>query len=212
MAKFDLKKDIAAAIKKYHKLVLKNESKNVLIEGKIPICKRNREIITEYELRIFYPAHYPFCFPVVFEIGGKIPKEIGRHINEKDGSICFAVRPVEKLKCLNGITSVEFIESIVIPYLAAQILFDNGEKKIIKGGYKHSNDGIKQFYLELFSTENWEEVEKGFQIAMTDKSPKRNAPCYCGSSKKYKKCHQIAIDTLKKLGNEYLKNELELLK
>ena len=212
MANYNLQKDIEKAIIKYPSLVLLNESKVITLEGKIPLKKPNGEIITEYFIRIQYPQRFPYCFPIVFELEEKIPKEVDRHVNQKDGSICFAVRPAERLRCLNGITTSDFLEKIAIPHFAAQYLFGNGYKDILNSGYRHFNDGIKQYYLELFSTDSWCEVKEGFERTIRNRLPKRNNICYCGKKKKYKSCHYKPIETLKRLGIPYLIDELELLK
>jgi len=206
-----LHKDIETTIRKFPNLKLKNDHQQVSLEGKIAICKSNGKLITEYKVRIVYLACFPFCFPKVFEIGGRIPHETDRHINIKDGSICLAVRPAERLRCLSGISTYYFIETILIPHLASQYLFDCGIEKIIRGGYEHYIDGIKQFYLELFNTNEWNEVEKGFKIVISNSIPNRNDPCYCSSTKKFKNCHITAIETLKNLGGDYIKTEIELL-
>jgi uncharacterized protein YchJ len=54
----------------------------------------------------------------------------------------------------------------------------------------------------VFSKEPWQEdgelqnlvdifLKPGITLSLTNKIPAKNAPCYCGSGKKYKRCHGI---------------------
>lgn len=200
-----LEKEVVAA-QIFTGLVPKEKRGRPYLDGSVAVTKPNGDVVTRYQVTIGYPAEYPFCFPKVFEVGGRIKRTAERHIG-LDGACCLAVKPEEILICRKGFRTVRFIPEILLPYLAAQHLFDCGYPEELNKGYKHYNEGIIEYYSDLFVNDDRNFILKSFDLVITNKIPIRNDLCYCGSGKKFKFCHETQINTLRNLGKKYLQDE-----
>lgn len=188
--KFSLQNDIRIGLKKYPNLTLRIEKDTFIVQGNwLAIDRKNNVEIALYEVIISFDTKYPNCFPKVWEISNKIPKDLDRHI-KKDGTLCFA-NPQDELRvCKTGITFVWFLENILNTHLVREY-YREMEGEYPTGERSHGNEGIWEGYYEIFLTKNKAEILKQLEIILQAKSWARNAKCYCNTSeKKYKSCHE----------------------
>ncbi|MDD3171763.1 MAG: hypothetical protein PHO86_05530 [Bacilli bacterium] len=160
-----------------------------------------------YLIEIRYKEGYPKRYPYLLEVGGEIPCEFDYH-KYKDNTCCLTVDADEILKCINGITIIDFIKEIVIPFFANQLVKKN-EGKFIKE-YSHGKQGIFEFYSELLKTSNLNEIKiigLSFLYGMINK----NDNCICGSGKKTSECHLDSFLKLQQIGKHQVKYDLKLI-
>ncbi len=150
-------------------------------------------LIDHYEVRIVPSENYPYRFPHVFETGGKIPHNIDWHVYP-DGHSCIKSLPEEILISKKGIQLEKFIKEQVIPY------FFNQKYREMHGFFlherKHGPDGNIDFFVELFDTKDYRVICQGLLLLIDNKLPNRVNNCFCGSGKKYRKCHKKALKML----------------
>lgn len=164
----------------------------------------------EFNVVINIPLNYPFGFPVLKEVGGGIPRTMDRHINE-DGTCCVAVLQETIVRANKGIQVTAYVNEYVIPFLANQIYFKE-YGNWCNGDYKHGNEGILQYYIELLEAKNSNEVLNILGYALNNIRLGRNDQCFCGSKKKFKACHSHKLDEINALGREQIQKDIRTIK
>ncbi|AEA44970.1 SEC-C metal-binding domain-containing protein [Fluviicola taffensis] len=202
--------DIRKAITHFPLLKIIENGKFLLVEGDIVLSDREYGEVDRYSVSISFLKCYPNCFPKVIETSKKIPRKDFRHVNP-DGTLCLAVEPEERLISKNGITFKFFLDKVLVPHLSRETFRElNGE--YADGEYDHGNAGIWEFYIKKLDNTDKKQVLLELNEIRTSKWIGRNEPCTCGSNKKFKNCHLNKWEEIKRLGDEYLKNQIENLK
>lgn len=157
----------------------------------------------EYHISIHPTEEYPHRYPLVFETGGRIPKNIDWHVFESDGHLCIETLPEELIACSESITLEWFIDAKVKPYLFNQTY------RRLNGFFlnerKHGYSGEFETYVELFGTRDLFKIGKYLHIISQRKEPNRVSKCFCGGNDKYRKCHRDAYRKFSGLSDEQLK-------
>ncbi len=169
------------------------------------MLKLNDELgnnIDAYDILIEYTLGYPFKFPLVFEFGGRIPKNIDWHVFPM-GHCCIKCPPEEILTCKKGITLKDFIESELRPY------FFNQKHRELTGFFLHERShGLKgkyiEFLKEVFKTDNLVEIADSLIFIRKREEPNRVSKCFCGRNEKYRKCHRETFRLLSQFNDEEL--------
>lgn len=176
----------------------------VFIRGEIDIVDKSSHYWESYDVEIHHVDGFPFKFPNVYEVGGKIPRIADWHVNEDSYTCCLTVPPLEMIKCNKGIRLVSFIEHEVLPYFFNQT-HRREEGYYAKGEYSHGYVGILEFFESELRTEGdvRATINILFKIAFGRK-PDRTHNCFCGKKVKFRKCHRVAYDRLIILGKEQL--------
>ncbi len=208
----DIDKDIEGLLVKYPTLEAWPGGGAPRVRGLLPLKDDFGGQLTSYRLLITYPPEFPHRFPRVREMGYRIPRVPDRHISP-DGTLCLGPPVKEALRCQNEIGSLEFVESILIPYLFNQVLFEfEPEKAFAQGWYEHFGAGIKQSYEELFPNCEWQilrDVLCGFAVG---RKLSANGSCFCGSGEKFRDCHSNSVEKLKIVGKETLRADIKSMK
>ena len=177
-------------------------------QGKIPVYDSMGYLVGEFNIKLVFPAEYPYCYPIVYELEGKIPREDDWHCSET-GKLCITVRPKEILYCRKGITVLTFIKEKLQPYLAVQE-YKKEYGEYPQGEYAHKQKGLIQAYLEICKTEDWGTATRFINVVIENKIPGRNDhPCICGMEEKFKNCHEPIIDDLRLIGKRTLTEDLK---
>jgi hypothetical protein len=181
------------------------ENGKIFLRGNLDVVDKDSQYWESYEVEIHHTEGFPFKFPDVYEIGGKIPRIADWHIYEDTLTCCLTVPPLEIIKCLHGITLDSFIESEVLPYFFNQT-HRRVEGYYVNGEYSHGYLGILEFFDTELKTRGAvrDIVSLLFKIADSRK-PGRADDCFCGRKIKYRKCHRSAYETLSKIGTEKLR-------
>lgn len=206
-----LKKDIALTLEQYPKLVLMDRS------GKLPSLKGRIDIVDDgttietFDVLIQYTETFPNAYPLAYETGGRFPRSSpDLHINS-DGTLCLNVEQEEALETRNGITTINFIQKVLIPNLAWRVCRLEGLTIELKE-HRHGVLGIIDTYKEKLKTDNVKLILILLGKAASNKLPRRNNICFCGSEKKYKQCHYQAIESLKLLKRDVLFKHFKAIK
>lgn len=175
----------------------KFENNKPCIIGKIHLLGNENKISDSYVIKIVWSQGYPYRFPLVYEIGGRIPVNIEWHIFETDSHCCIKAFPEEIMLCRKGINLEWFIRSQLIPYLFNQSFRQEN------GYYYHERShGVKgtiESFADIFRTTNVSIILKLLSFLKEKREHKSTAKCVCGSNSKYKKCHRRAFRKLSAL-------------
>lgn len=167
--------------------LVEDEACNPYIEGRLHLTDEEGKFIDSYNIRIEVKDDYPNSLPLVYETAQRIPVNIDWHIFP-DGHCCIVTPPEELLICKKGITLEKFIRKHVLSYFHNQLFRE------LKGYFlnerSHGNEGIREFFLAKFNTNDSKKVSQLLLFIAKKKEPERTANCFCGSGKKYRKCHR----------------------
>ncbi|WP_396191826.1 SEC-C metal-binding domain-containing protein [Flavobacterium sp.] len=197
-------------VEKYKELSFKIEDGVPCIFGSLILSNEYGGIEDSYQVEIKPVDDYPNRFPLVFETGGRIPRNIDWHIFEQTGNCCIASPPEEIIICNSGLTLLSFIDNQVKNYFYSQI-FRNQNGYFLKER-SHGSKGWIEFFEETFMTDNIFNIEFGLNQIIQGKKIDRVSMCFCGSGKKYRKCHKKSYDVLSKLSLENVKLFLSALR
>jgi len=193
---------VPAVIEKYKELSYKNVDGIPCIFGSLVLINEYGGIEDSYQIEIKAVADFPNRFPEVYETGGRIPRNVDWHIFEQTGNCCIASPPEEIIICNNGITLLSFIDNQVKNYFYSQI-FRNQNGYYLKER-SHGSKGWIEFFEETFMTNNIFNIEFGLNQIIEGKKIDRVSMCFCGSGKKYRKCHKKSYEILSKLSLEHI--------
>lgn len=180
-------------------LFLDEESSCIL--GTIHLPDEEGNFIDSYNIRIEINSDYPNSLPLVYETEQRIPKNIEWHVFP-DGHCCIVTPPEESIICRRGFTLEEFIIKLVLPYFHNQLFREvNG---FFLNERSHGNKGIKEYFISRFGTKNITQISDWLLFIAKRKEPNRIANCFCGSKKKYRKCHRDLFRELTLLSTKEL--------
>ncbi len=208
---FDLQKDIGKALKKYPSLQIDVVNRIPYVKGVFTAHnKANRIEIESYEVRITFPATYPYSFPSVVETSRKIPREVARHV-KNDGSLCFGNPQDELSVCKSGITFTWFLDEILNTHLCREYAREK-TKEYPTGERSHGIEGIWEGYYDILHTTDKASILKELDVVLNHVPIGRNTPCYCSSGKKYKVCHERIESEILTIGKNEAVKLFKLLK
>lgn len=149
-----------------------------------------------FHASIYFTDNYPKGFPILQDHSKAFPWTDEWHIAPEDG-LCCVCGPIEQAeKSLSGIKVLDFITMYVFPFYANQIYkSEYGSYK--NGEYAHEFDGLWQALFEEFNVSSKEEVK--MLLSKMDAKIGRNDPCFCGSERKFKKCHLNRIEIIEEV-------------
>jgi SEC-C motif-containing protein len=131
---------------------------------------------------------FPHSFPIVKELGERIPFNIDRH-KYNDASCCITTKAKEQLLLKKRIKSLDdFIKGIVIPFFQNNSYFEIN-KEYISGDYKHDIAGVFEAYQEIANINDVKLLLEILYNRVMNKKHERNGMCFCKSGKKFKNCH-----------------------
>lgn len=203
-----LKQDIEDLIKEFPSLDRKIVTPSgVFIYGKLQVKTPEDNIIWgNFDVKIYISNNYPRELPKIYDLSNITPKTTERHIGVNGG--CCLAPPAEEFIILGHQYSlIDFINKLVIPFFATQILYNLG-KGWHNGEYSHYGKGLLEYYSEKTSLKSKELVINLLNILTGKIKIGRNDDCFCGSNLKYKKCHLNIIDIFKFVPREVFVKDL----
>ncbi len=166
------------------------EKNYVVVEGIFDVRTRttkNRSvgILDSFEIQLRIPSKFPISEPLLFETGGRIPKEIDRHVKENE-SCCFEVW-VSWLARNETASPKDLLCGPIYDYFFSQYCFEQyGEWPY--GDYAHGKPGIIQSFSETLNCPLDEEKIERLLTLFSEPGPKGNWQCPCGSNKTIAYC------------------------
>lgn len=181
--------------------LIEDKACNPYIEGRLHLPDEEGKFIDSYNIKIEVKDDYPNSLPLVYETAQRIPINIDWHIFP-DGHCCIVTPPEESLICKRGITLCEFISKHVLPYFHNQLFRElNG---YFLNERSHGNEGIKEFLFSKFETFDAEKISRYLLFIAKKNQPKRTSSCFCGSGRKFRKCHRTLFKELSMLTSKQL--------
>lgn len=174
--------------------LLEDEACNPYIVGRLHLPDEEGKFIDHYYVKIEVKDGYPNNLPLVYEMANRIPNNIDWHVFP-DGHCCIVTPPEESLICKKGITLNKFIIQHVLPYFHNQLFRElNG---YFLNERSHGDAGIREFFAAKFNDTDFKKISESLSFIAKKKEPQRTANCFCGSGKKYRKCHREIFRELK---------------
>lgn len=181
--------------------IVKTENQ-IIVTGTCSILDEKLLVLDNYEVEIHPSELYPHKFPITFEVGGKIPRNIDWHINESNGSCCIKVPPEETLLCKRGLPLLDFVNFQLKPYLFNQTF--RRENGYFFNERSHGVKGLLEYFESVLLTGDLSKIEFLLRWVLMGKEPSRTSECVCGSGKKYRKCHRAVFKLLSQIGEAEL--------
>lgn len=134
-----------------------------------------------YRLRIEVPGGPTEDLPEVYEVGGRIPRELNNHVNDA-GNLCLGSPVRLRTKVGKSPTLLDFLEICVVPFLYAQSWREQGNPGFPFQELPHFGEGLIDDYQRLLKVSGREAV---FRVLVALGARRRVAnkclcPCGCG--------------------------------
>lgn len=162
----------------------------IRIYGSLEI-KEGAKVLDRYAIEIHLPDSYPDSVPVVFEVGGRIPRTQDRHCFEQTGASCVLLREERWRVWPTGSSLLQFVDGPVRNYFISQAVFERDGVWPL-GQWEHGLYGQKQYYRETFGTDDLPKVSKYLEYLAAEKV-KGHWDCPCGSGKRLRNCHMSLV-------------------
>ncbi len=144
------------------------------------------EAIT-FEIEIYVPYSFPDDLPLVWEVGGKIPKEKDFH-SSQEGLLCLGSPVRLRLIAHDNPSLEQYLEVCLVPYLHAIWKKLNFEEEMPFGELDHGRLGIIKDYMDLFGVQSEEHVMTMLKILHGGLKEAAEDPCPCGCGRKLEEC------------------------
>ncbi|NJM78074.1 MAG: hypothetical protein HC852_22760 [Acaryochloridaceae cyanobacterium RU_4_10] len=142
-------------------------------------------ILDVYSVSIILPNTYPSQLPVVYEVGGRLPRKPDHHINP-DGSACVMI-PDDRWRCFSiGAPFLDYLDGPLHNFFLSQTSFsETGTWPF--GQWEHGVKGIYEYYQCLIGIKDNLTVCRFLQI-LAKNNLKKHYDCPCASGKIIKHC------------------------
>jgi|SRR5690554_791196 len=164
-----------------------------------------------YDIKIRI-GRFPLRFPLVYEVGERIPPKADRHVYEGLGNCCLTTAAKECILLKIKIkTLYDFISLIVVPYFQNNSFYELN-KKYKEGEYSHGVPGIIEGYRDILNIEKMSLIPAILKNRISGELLSNKSECYCGSGLTMKICknglHRKSYEEFKLLDIYILKNDL----
>ena len=144
----------------------------------------------EYGIVLVLTSNYPKAAPLMFCNDPKLPIDnIDRHIMS-DGRACLGVQAEISMRWSPGSTIVDFLDSLVAPFLVWQAYYDVHQEPPPWGERSHFTQGILEFYAELLGRPTDSSVVSFMRLLARKNRPKGHELCPCNSGERLRDCHR----------------------
>ncbi|PKR80716.1 hypothetical protein CW751_08065 [Brumimicrobium salinarum] len=164
-----------------------------------------------YDIQIVI-GRFPIRFPLVYEVGERIPLKIDRHIYPSTGNCCLTTAAKECILLKTKIKTLhDFISLIVVPYFQNNSFYELN-KKYKEGEYSHGAPGVIEGYRDILSIEKMSLIPAILKVRVSGGLLNNRNECYCGSGFTLKTCknglHKRSYKEFKRLDIALLKHDL----
>ncbi len=187
-----LKKELKEIPENFFLPNLKRNGETFVLWGNLrfKIDYKGKEIKDDYDIEITIPSDYPNTVPMTKEVGGKIPTDFHKLV---DDSLCLGVPIDVKIKFAQHPNLMGYLEQVVHYLLAFSYKQKYGDFPF--GDRKHGFDGILDYYNEKFGTDDL--VSLKILCLLVYKNSLVPISCPCGSKKPLQNCHGPIIKSFK---------------
>jgi hypothetical protein len=141
-----------------------------------------------YRLRIDVPTSFPEDVPVVFEVGGRIPRnDPDAHVNP-DGSLCLGA-PIRLALIAKARPSVlAFFDQCIVPALYNAAHRERFGGRVPLGELAHGSAGELDDYVDLFGVRTYQQAVEALRLAGVKRRSANKQPCPCGCGRRLGVC------------------------
>ena len=168
-----------------------------------------------YHVDLAVPDDYPKGVPELRCHPGEIPWILDRHVLPKTGMACLCVASEYRIHWPRGSDLTDFLQSLVVPYLVAQLYYDAHGRWPENGERSHGREGILEAYRDLLAPMgivSEQTIRNVMRVLAGRQHPKRHDRCPCGSGKKLRKCHRpIVWELRRKVERRHAASDYELV-
>lgn len=185
------------------------ENDFVYVRGGFPVMFEGK-VLDRYSVELQLAQNHPAGLPVVRETGGRIPRDIDRHILS-NGTACVLI-PDERWRLWpEGTALLKYLTCPLHSFFLAQTMVEEGQDWPF-GQWAHGAKGIFQFYRELLKTSDLR-VMTTYLDYLAAKKVKGHWLCPCGTGKKLRDCHFGQVKDLReKISRKDAERSLAVLK
>jgi len=199
----DIDHQIKSVLKSFPGLTINKEKME--FSGELFISKMD-----SYDVKIVI-GQFPDKFPLVYEIGERIPPKIDRHIYPISGNCCLTTAAKEQILIKSKVKSLtSFISLIVIPFFQNNSFYELN-KRYKEGEYSHGVPGIIEAYQDILKLKNKNQVADVLGNII-GKQLINSSSCYCGSELPLRECkggiHKSAYNEFKLINDELISQDL----
>ncbi len=179
----------------YPELRFIDDGNRIILKGWY-LLHEGSQVWDRYLIEVTLPTDSPRGFPVIREVGGRIPCIPDRHVYD-NGDACVALEDSFWFEYPNGLSLLEFLAGPLRSYFASQSLIEMGETEPWPAGeWGHGADGIFQFYSNALGIKNPLVILDFLKLLERDEV-KGHWPCPCKSGEKLRKCHGESLYKLR---------------
>jgi hypothetical protein len=177
--------------RQYPDLRLIEEAGQLLFRGSFPI-EHEGETLDRFLIQISFP-NGPSQWPLIREIGGRIPRVKERHINSNNGDICAEVPEIVLMR--GDFQLLDFLNGPVRNFFLGQALVEKGEKWPF-GEWDHGKKGLIEAYGKMLGVATETEIGRFLEV-LSSENVKGHWLCPCSSGSKIRGCHREKIHDLR---------------
>ena len=167
----------------------------VRLLGSLPVEHEGQELGL-FKVQMWVPPGFPKDPPRLWEVGGRIPRTLDRHVYPKPGNCCFFYPDEFRLRHPEGMPLLDFLRGPVRDYFLGQMAVESG-KPWPFGERAHGRDGGFEFYEEVLGVKGREPV-LAYLTCLSYETLKGHHRCPCGSGVRLRQCHRLEIEGLRK--------------
>jgi len=156
----------------------------------------SKEIAIDKKIEMLIDRDYPSQLPRVYEYGEKTIKNYIHLYSDELNTFCLGTDFDLHLKMYPSYNFSNFLE-IIAWFLVDEAYYSLNNEFLI-GDRGHFQKGIKETYIEFFSLQSIQGLKCLWDNFFFSGNTVNNKPCFCGSGKKYKYCHQGVVNIIKK--------------
>ena len=146
-----------------------------------------------YSLKVVLGKGFPREVPLVFETGGRIPKEPDFHVNP-DKSLCLGSYLRIKSLMAESPSLLAFSGRLLIPFLYS-VSYKIKFGSFPYGELDHGENGLVDDYKRLFSVNDKKSVLRTLAVLARRKREANKLPCPCGCGLRLGKCeYRFTLD------------------
>ncbi|MQA92755.1 MAG: hypothetical protein GEU90_21460, partial [Gemmatimonas sp.] len=165
----------------------------VRLSGRLLLAEGSK-VIDSYDIAVVLPSDYPRGIPDVYEVGGRIPWVVDRHMYPSGRACLFA--PGERWRhWARGLGMSEFLSGPVRSFFMGQTHFE------LTGGWlfgerSHGALGIIEAYSEMLHTTDVPVIVR-FIGVLSRRKLRPRSQCPCGSGRAIHSCHMRKLADLR---------------
>ncbi len=168
---------------------------------------RGVTISDSFAIEMLVPPSFPNVLPQVRETGGRIPRDFHQF---KNGNLCLGSPIRLALLFGHGSTLIDFVETALIPYLFG-FSFRERHGRLPFGELRHGNAGISQDARSFFHITDDNLFLPLLGLAALQRRRANRQPCPCGSGLRLGRCHNIAVNEVRRRYGRLRCRDLQML-